>query len=262
MEKLNFEIRPLDEILRREDLSEGSGLVDQIYDLLRKRIIDLSLPPELPLPEKDVAAILDASKTPVREAIIRLSREGLVNVVPKSGSYVTPINIDRYLQAYFVRVQLESGCIKRLASMHINLEGIMRLRAIVAEQKRAMFEETYSNFFTADEKFHHTLFDLAGLPDVWHTLNSTKAEIDRVRHLKRLFGVRRSESVIREHSEIIEAVAKNDPDLANQTMLAHIGGIDDEIARVSEHPHLIKTIDDLNQLVALNRKTRNKRKVA
>lgn len=262
MKKLVFEVRPLDEILRKEDLSAGPGMVDQVYKLLRQRIIDLSLPPDMPLVEKDVAAILNASKTPVREAIIRLSREGLVNVIPKSGSYVTPINIDRYLQACFVRAQLEAGCVKRLASMTVSFENITRLRAIVAEQREAMHETIYLRFFALDEEFHQALFDAAGLSDVWRMLNSVKAEIDRIRHLKRLFGVRRSEAVVEEHQAIVEAIAKGDPDGAVEALLANIGGIDDEISNVSEHPHLIKTIDDFNQLVALSRKTRNKRKVA
>jgi len=262
MEILKFEVRPLNESLRKEDLCGFGGLVEQIYKLLRRRIIDLTLPPEMPLVEKDVANILDASKTPVREAIIRLSREGLVDVIPKSGSYVTPINIDRYLQACFVRGQLEVGCVRRLATMNISLEGITRLQGILTEQKEAMNEEKYSNFFALDEKFHRALFDLAGLSGVWQTLNSAKAEFDRVRHLKRMFGVRRSESVVLEHTQIVNAVTKNAPDLAEKTILAHIGGIDDEIANISEQPDLIKTIDDLNQLVALNRKTRNKRKIS
>ena len=99
---------------------------------------------------------------------------------------------------------------------------------------------------------------MAGLPSVWETLNASRLKLDRVRHLKRLFGVRRSAHVIREHGEIIDAIAARNPELAEKTLLAHIGGIDDEIARMSRHPHLIKSIDDLNRLVALNRKTRNK----
>ena len=189
-------------------------------------------------------------------------RAGLVAVVPKSGSYVTPINIERYLQACFVRVQLEVGCVRRLASLPLGLEDVTRLRAVLAEQKKALQDKDDARFFALDEKFHHSLFQMAGLPSVWETLNASKAELDRVRHLKRLFGVRRSAHVIREHGEIIDAIAARNPELAEKTLLAHIGGIDDEIARMSEHPHLIKSIDDLNRLVALNRKTRNKRKLA
>ncbi|QFU76319.1 GntR family transcriptional regulator [Halioglobus maricola] len=261
MKKLEFEIKPLGEVLRKDDLCDEASLVARIYKLLRARIIDLSLPPEMPLVEKDVAVLLDASKTPVREAIIRLTREGLVEVVPKSGSYVTPINIDRYLQDCFVRQQLESGCVKRLALMGVDPAGAEELRAIVDEQESAMHEESYANFFALDEKFHRKLFELAGLNSAWDTLNAAKAELDRVRHLKRLFGVKRSEAVVSEHRKIVDAIVAQNPDVAGKTLQSHIGGIDDEISVISKHPQLIKTIEDLNELVALSRKTRNKRKI-
>ena len=79
----------------------------------------------------------------MREAIIRLSREGLVVVVPKSGSYVTPINIDQYLQACFIRVQLETGCIKCLAAMNMSLESLTRLRAVLYKDLRVHYQKKF-----------------------------------------------------------------------------------------------------------------------
>ena len=115
MQKLTFEIRPISEVLS-EGLSGEGSLVDQAYALLRKQIVSLALPPEAALVEREVASALNVSKTPVREAIIRLSREGLVQVKPKSGSYVTAISLDRFFEACFIRTQLETGCVKRLAT--------------------------------------------------------------------------------------------------------------------------------------------------
>ena len=103
MKQLRFDTRPLTELLSADALSGDGSLVDQVYDLLRKCIIDLSLPPESALVEQEVAGTLNLSKTPVREAIIRLSREGLVRVAPKSGSFVTAINLDRYFEACFMK---------------------------------------------------------------------------------------------------------------------------------------------------------------
>lgn len=262
MKPLQFTIRPLNEVLHPQDLGSEASLVDRVYGLLRRRIIDLSLPPELPLVEKDVADILQASKTPVREALIKLSREGLVNVVPKSGSYVTPISIDRYLQACFMRSQLEVGCVRRLARVPISHEGIARLYGVIAEQKKALAEGSQADFFLLDEKFHSTLFELAGLSDVWHALHAAQAELDRIRHLKRLFGVRRPQSVLQEHGAIVKAIEKRDADLVEAALLENIGGLDAESTKISEHPHLIQTIDDLNALVAHRRKADSKRKVA
>ncbi|MGI9235393.1 MAG: GntR family transcriptional regulator, partial [Woeseiaceae bacterium] len=87
MKELTLNIRPLNEVLEASNLRGQGSLVDQVYGLLRAQIINLSLPPESALVEQEVASVLEISKTPVREAIIRLAREGLVEVVPKSGSY-------------------------------------------------------------------------------------------------------------------------------------------------------------------------------
>jgi DNA-binding GntR family transcriptional regulator len=241
-------------------MGEDGSLVDRIYAVLRRAIIDLSLPPELPLVEQDVAAALAVSKTPVREAIIRLSREGLVAVVAKSGSYVTPISIDRYLEACFVRVQLELGCVRLLASRAMSPADQVRLRAFIAEQEAAMAANDDVRFFAADEAMHSGLFALAGLPGVWQTMTLAKAELDRVRHLKRLFGMRQRQLVVTEHIRLIEALIAGDPDRAERALLCNIGAVDDQVAALAGHPGLLRTIDDLNVLVALDQRQRGKRR--
>lgn len=262
MQKLTFKVRPLAEVLRANDLSGQGSLVEQVYALLRKLIIDLSLPPEFALVEQDVASELKVSKTPVREAIIRLAREGLVNVIPKSGSYVTPVSLDRYLEACFVRTQLEAGCVRRLATQGVRLADQVRLKAHIAEQEEALRNNDDSGFFESDEALHKCLFDLAGLPGVWRVMNFAKAELDRVRHLKRQFGIRQRRLVIEEHVALINAIIDRDPVLAEQALLENIGAVEDEIASISEHPQLLRTIQDLNELVALDQRSRGSRNIA
>lgn len=261
MQKLTFKVRPLAEVLDPDDLSGQGSLVDQVYALLRKLIINLSLPPEFALVEQDVASELNVSKTPVREAIIRLAREGLVNVVPKSGSYVTPVSLDRYLEACFVRTQLEVGCVRRLATQGVKLADQVRLRAHIAEQEEALRKNDDSGFFESDESLHRCLFDLAGLSGVWPMMNFAKAELDRVRHLKRQFGIRQRRLVIEEHVALIKAIIDRDPVKAEQALLENIGAVEDEITSISEHPQLLRTIQDLNELVALDQRSRGGRPI-
>lgn len=259
MEKLTFKVRALDDVLHAEDLSGKGSLVDQVYALLRKSIIDLSLPPEFALVEQDVASELNVSKTPVREAIIRLAREGLIKVVPKSGSYVTPISLDRYLEACFVRTQLEVGCVRRLAALGVKLADQVKLRAHIAEQQEALRKDDDIGFFESDESLHRILFELAGLPGVWDMLNFAKADLDRVRHLKRQFGIRQRRLVIEEHEALIKAIIARDAVGAERALLDNIGAVDDEITSISENPQLLQTIHDLNELVALDQRSRGGR---
>ena len=260
MQELKFEVRPLKEILV-DGLSGRGSLVDQTYVLLRTQIVNLSLPPESALVEQDVASILGISKTPVREAIIRLSREGLVQVVPKSGSYVTAINLDRYLEACFIRANLETGCVKRLAAQGVGLADQLKLKALLTEQKNAAEQNDDIQFFELDEELHRRFFELAGLSGVWEILNAAKAELDRVRHLKRLFGIRQRDLVIEEHTALVDAIIDRNPIAAERFLLANIGAVDDAMSAISENPQLLRTIDDLNKLVALDRRTRGSKKV-
>ena len=260
MTALTFNIRPLADVLDADGLSGDGSLVDQVYELLRRLIIDLSLPPESALVEQEVANALKVSKTPVREAIIRLSREGLVQVVPKSGSYVTAVSLDRYLEACFVRTQLEVGCAKRLAVMGVSLADQVKLKALLKEQEEAIQQDDNARFFELDEAMHRRFFELAGLSRAWEIMNFAKAEMDRVRHIKRLFGIRQGHLVVEEHTAMVNAVIDRDPVRAEQAVMENVGAVEDEMVSISENPLILRTIEDLNQLVALDRRSRGSRK--
>ena len=260
MEELTFDVRPLIDVLDASDLDGHGSLVEQVYGLLRESIINLSLPPDSALIEQEVAGVLNVSKTPIREAIIWLAREGLVHVAPKSGSFVTPISLDRYFEACFIRTQLEVGCVRRLAEHGVSMADQVRLRALITEQEEALRMNDDVGFFQLDESLHRCLFDVAGLSGVWQLMNVAKAEVDRVRHLKRAFGIRQRQLVIEEHSAIIDAIVNREPAQAEQALLNNIGAIEDEMTSISENPILLRTIEDLNKVVALERRSRGSKK--
>lgn len=258
--KLEFTLLGIDEVLKANELPESGSLVERVYQLLREKIINLSLSPGMPLPEKEIATILNVSKTPVREALIRLSNDQLVNIVPKSGSYVAPISIDRYLEACFIRVQLEGGCVRRLAEKGLSMAEQVHLRSLVSQQQQLLDAPVrdYERFFRADEQFHEMLFQYAGLPGAWALLNGAQAEIDRVRHLKIRQGILRSRAVVEEHSNIIQAVIDRSPDSAEAVMIYHIGSVDEQMLNMSENPQLLQSIEAFNALLSAQSKGRCK----
>ncbi len=255
MKKLTFELRPIEEVLA-DGLSGIGSLVEQTYTLLREQIINLSLPPESALVEQEVASILKISKTPVREAIIRLAKEGLIQVVPKSGSYVTAVSLERYFEARFVRTQLETGCVRRLATRGIGRADEVKLKSLLTQARQALKDNDNGRFLELDEEFHRALFECAGLTGTWAILQSAKAEIDRVRHLKRRFGIRQRRLVIQEHAAVVDAIVDRDAESAERYLLENIGAADDEVTRLSEDPQLLQTIEDLNRLVEMDTRVR------
>ena len=256
-----FEIRPLSEVFDVLRPAEGENFVDAIYREVRTRIVDLSLPPDMPLSEKDLAAVFESSKTPVREALIRLSREGLVRVVPKSGTFVAPISLDKYLEAVFIRERLETGCVLRLASTGLSNAETVKIRALLARQSRAYKTGDYALVFSLDDQFHQMLFEFAGLAGVWTVMYGAKAEIDRVRQLKNRLGIRRREAVQEEHWSIVDAIIGKDGDRAEEIIRNNIGAFEQELGYLSNHPQFLDTLDSFNELVALQRKGRRSRKL-
>ncbi len=261
MKKLTFELRPIEEVLA-DGLSGTGSLVEQTYSLLRKQIINLSLPPDYALVEQEVASVLKISKTPVREAIIRLAREGLIQVVPKSGSYVTAVSLERYFEARFIRTQLETGCVRRLASRGISEADEVKLKSLLTQARHALKDDDGQRFLELDEDFHHALFECAGLTGTWEILKSAMAELDRVRHLKRRFGIRQRRLVIQEHAAVVDAILDRDADSAERYMTENIGSPDDEVTRMAENSQLLQTIEDLNRLVEMDTRVRGTARAA
>jgi DNA-binding GntR family transcriptional regulator len=236
---------------RIADLLSGVALnakktyVSQIFTVLKDLIVSVRLHPGQMISEKEVAEVLTASKTPVREALIRLEDAGLVNIVAKSGSYVSPIDIDRYLEACFVRLRLETGAVRRACAQNDKV-WLARMNDLMGDQERSVAADDYETFFTQDEALHRMFFDMARLPGVWNTVKRGQFDLDRVRHLKRLHNIRRGAQVIAQHWAIVRAIQSGNANAAEAALVDHIGSLEGELQSLSAHPALLAHIETLN----------------
>lgn len=196
----------------------------QVYEALREAIVSVRLPPGQVLSEKELALRLGVSRTPVREAVIRLSEEGLVEVYPQARTVVAPVRIAEVLQARFFREALECTAIRR-AARRIQAADIRRLGEMLKEQKRLWQREDYDAVLQADEVFHQTIVDAAGFSRVWRTVREARAHLDRVRTLGlpalRNFG----DQIIPQHAAVVEALQRRDPDAAALAMQRHLRNV-------------------------------------
>ena len=252
---------PLPDLVRSDELPSVGNMSNRIYGLLRKLIVEVKLLPGRALSEKEIAALLNVSKTPVREAIIRLSEEGFVSVVPQGGTYVAPIDVQRYMEACFIRFKLEEGAVIEATKRH-SFEDIARLKTCLAEQRTAAQEEAFTEFFQLDEEFHRTIFVAARLPGAWGVVNQAKGEMDRMRHLKRVFAVRRTEQVIDEHEQIVTAIESGDVDAAHMAVARHLGSLESKLAELSKNPKIWTYIEQINTRVPKKRAPRGIKTVA
>jgi len=233
-------------LLTGKILNDASSLTSQVFLLLKDLIITIKLYPGQLISEKEVAETLSASKTPVREAMIRLQGIGLVTIVPKSGTYVSAIQITRYIEACFVRLQLEVGAVRRAAASQSSWESILKMESILKQQANALEMGQDLEFFKLDEALHQAFFDAAGISGVWNTVKDSQADVYRIRHLKRLHNIRREGQVLEEHKAIVAAIRGGSPDAAEAAMISHIGSLEQEVETLASHTDLLNFIEVLN----------------
>jgi len=236
----------LERLLADVQLDPDQGLVAQIYATLWDLIVSVRIRPGCMISENELGYALKASKTPVREALIRLEYSGLVEIVPKSGTYVTPIRINRYIEASFVRLQLEIGAVRRAAMRNHDVTSLVQLEAIMTQQVAAVADDNYERFFDLDQKLHETFFTMAGIPGVWETVKLTQGDVNRIRHLKRIYNIRRGPMVVDQHRAIVAAIRSGAPDAAEAAIAEHLGSLEREIDELAARPELLEYIEALN----------------
>jgi len=192
----------------------------QVYDLIRRAIVGLSLPPGIGINEKAICEQLGISRTPLREAILRLSAENLVAVIPNSGTYVSRIDLQTVFDGQLVRDALEMKVV-RLAAVRMSPLFERRLDFSMHQQRRLALELDYDGFYELDEAFHSMICEFGASPRIWKIVHGAKAQLDRVRRLA--FPVpKHLEVVLAEHTAIVDGLRLRDPNLAASAMKAHL----------------------------------------
>jgi DNA-binding GntR family transcriptional regulator len=194
-----------------------------IYRTLRQEIIWLIRKPGEPIIEKDIAQARRVSRTPVREALLRLAAEGLVDTVAKSGTFVARIPISGLPEAIVVRKALEQVT-ARAAAVHARRSHVTNLRAILERQREAEAAGDRGAFHLADEAFHAAIAAAGGYPGIWSLVQGVKTQIDRYRLLT-LPQPGRMARVIKEHAAVVTAIERHDADRAAAAMEGHLDGL-------------------------------------
>ena len=170
----------------------------RIHAALRDRIVALELAPGSALPEKEFAESFGVSRTPVREALLRLAEEQLVDIYPQSGTFVAPIRVSVVQDAMVIRNALERFA-AGAAAARAGVADIAALDQNLARQRSAAALQDIEAFHAADEAMHQLIADIAGHPNIWRVVKREKANVDRVRLLSLHFAGR-FETVIAEHA--------------------------------------------------------------
>ena len=207
----------------------------QVYATLRDAIIRAELPPGRKLSENELATWLGVSRTPIREALVRLRDERLVAIVPQLGTFVSYISPQAVSDASFIREALECAAIRQTAVVATE-DDIATLEENLRAQERAGERGDFDAFYVLDEDFHRVLCDLSGHATVWAVSQRAKGHLNRIRRLSIPMPTYIGE-MIAEHRDVVAAVAEHDPDLAEDRLRHHLRMVLREIPQIrSENP--------------------------
>jgi GntR family transcriptional regulator, rspAB operon transcriptional repressor len=206
--------------LARTRQSASLRRAGKVFDQLREMIITLELAPGTMLDRQELQKIFGVSSTPVRDQLLRLSEEGLVEIVPQSATRVSLIDISKAREAQFLRRALEIEVAKIVCDVP-EKQFVQDLRDIVDRQRECANKSNLQAFDALDGAFHQRLFEAAGVPDLYALIRQRSGHIDRIRRLH-LPVVGKTQEVIRDHELIIKAIARSKTDEAQFRVRDHL----------------------------------------
>jgi DNA-binding GntR family transcriptional regulator len=193
---------------------------DKAYEALKEAIIRGSLRAGQRLVETQLAETLNISRTPLREAILKLQSEGFVQRLSSGGTRVRPLSADEVRHLYAIREVLE-GLAAREAAERITLEQLERLDQLTRELEAIEASTDVDRIARVGEQFHRIILEAGGNRQLAEHLRQLRDQIQRYRYLT-IEVVGRGRAAAGEHTALLEALRKRDPAKAEKVARWHI----------------------------------------
>jgi DNA-binding GntR family transcriptional regulator len=189
-----------------------------VYKVLRTAIIEMHIRPAQKLSEKEIAGLLGVSRTPVREAFIRLAEDGLLSITPQKRSAVTCIDLGQAEEARFVRRALEKAVMKEVCGRLTDTDR-GELEANIETQRECRKSRSYDRMLIVDNDFHRIIFRASRKERSWLYIKKLDYNYDRLRIMAMPQVIDR---VITEHCQILEILSRGDVDSVDETIEGHM----------------------------------------
>lgn len=224
---MHLELKPID---------ASFSLKEHIYGILKASIMDLDIyDPEtnLRMDERTLAEQLGISRTPVREAIMRLEQEGFVSIQPRRGVFIKRKSLEEILEMITVWAALESMA-ARLACSEASDKDISQLRHIAAGYTKDVAKANISEYSEANISFHLCILGMSKCSLLQSTAEGLFTHLKAVRRKGMADSARADRSVV-DHMNIIEAIEERNEDLADQLVREHTMRLHDYLRRTWKH---------------------------
>ncbi len=192
----------------------------QIYNSLKQSIVNCKYAPGEAISDKQISELFGVSRQPVRDAFIKLSEAGLIQILPQRGTFVTKISTRQVRNARFIREAVETAIVRR-AALSISDEYLMELDTILTRQIFAAQTNDKTLFLQLDDEFHYVLAQSIDCIEAWEMIEHIKAQMDRVRFLT-MPDFSPISKMVEQHKAVVEGLRAHDPDKAAAAMHMHL----------------------------------------
>jgi GntR family transcriptional regulator, rspAB operon transcriptional repressor len=219
--------------LELADKQSYESIREYALRILNKNLLNMNLVPGMALSEQEIANELEMSRTPVREAFIRLAHENLLEIVPQKGTYVAKIDLEQVEESIFLRQTMENAVVE-LACKDFSQESIQRLQDCIDLQELCVKREDFARFFELDGSFHGIIYSSCGKSRIWKMLEQMSLNYNRVRMLNLLNGYYEMPKLFGQHEEIYFSIVNHDWETGKAIIRQHIGKALKDIEELKE----------------------------
>jgi len=194
--------------------------VEDAYERLKREILQNRMPPGFQAPEPEIALRLGMSRTPVREALIKLEAQGLVELIPRRGARVLPVSTEDMREIYEILTALEPEAAARIARSRPNEESLRALEHASQDMADALARDDLDDWAAADDRFHRQLLRMNGNKRLGAFVNTLFDQAHRVRMITLRLRTRPFASTD-EHRQILGFILAGDAEKTRETFRVH-----------------------------------------
>jgi len=217
-------------------INNSNSLNDVTYNKIREDIMNMTLEPGMDVSVQKLSERYGVSRTPVREAVVRLQQSGLVEIYPQRKTVVSKIDLQRVREEWFIRASLESAVVEEFIRKCSELVADT-MQELINKQKKYMDKKYYWEFYCKDNRFHQLIFETAGEQLSWFTIEEVASHYNRIRLLYgKMQGVDLAD--IDKHVRMVAAIRKRDVEGMRKVVIEHSNSLLEQVECMSkQYPH-------------------------
>ena len=209
-------------MLGKKTKTTNETIKNYVYNILKENIISARLKPGAQVSEQELADKLEVSRTPVREALIHLHQEELVEIIPQKGTYISKINEQSVEESRYMREILEVE-ITKLATENFSESYMFLLEENLHSQELCLKQKNYEKLFQYDNEFHRIIYEGTNKMRIWDSIQNISGQLNRVRILGLTLDSEEIWNLVyNEHKEIFNKIKNHEKEGLEQIVIRHL----------------------------------------